>query len=151
MGDHLLFTRPSTAVETEHLIGALGGRLSHPQAHQQTGNKGRLPLDAPPIDPLAQHMPAAQDTFDPAEKQCYRPPIPRRPGHQLCVQVQPLGDQAHHIGRAILPRLAGHDLHPTERRWQQARLVRRAPATEDRIVDHPRLPSGRRQRASCTS
>src|SRR2546427_11137431 len=68
MGDHLLFTRPPTEVETQHLIGALGGRPSHPQADQQTRNKGRIHLDAHPVEPLAQQMSAAQDTFDPTEK-----------------------------------------------------------------------------------
>src|SRR2546429_2569902 len=65
MGDQFRFRGPATEVETQHLIGALGGRPSDPQADQQTRNKGRIHLDAHPVEPLAQQMSAAQDTFDP--------------------------------------------------------------------------------------
>ena len=69
MGDQFSFRGPSTEVEAEHLIRPLGGCPSDPQADQQTRNKGRIHLQAHPVDPLAQQMPTAQHTFDPAEKQ----------------------------------------------------------------------------------
>src|SRR5882724_7570290 len=75
MSDQFSFRGPSTEVETQHLICPLGRCLSDPQADQQARNKGRIHLEAYPVDPLTQQMPAAQHTFDPAEKQLHRPPI----------------------------------------------------------------------------
>ena len=59
MSDHFSFRGPSTEVETQHLIRPLGRCSSDPQTDQQTRNKGRIHLDAHPVDPLAQQMPAA--------------------------------------------------------------------------------------------
>src|SRR5262245_63705679 len=73
MSDQFSFRGPSTEVEAQHLIRPLGRCSSDPQADQQARNKGRIHLDAHPVDPLAQQMPAAQHTFDPAEKQLHRP------------------------------------------------------------------------------
>jgi hypothetical protein len=69
MRDQFSFRGPATAIEAQHLIRPLGRGSSDPQAEQQTRTKGRIHLDAHPVDPLAQQMPAAQDTFNPAEKQ----------------------------------------------------------------------------------
>src|SRR6266705_142746 len=69
MSDQFIFRGPSTEVETQHLICPLGRCLSDPQADQQARNKGGIHLEAYPVDPLTQQMPAAQHTFDPAEKQ----------------------------------------------------------------------------------
>ena len=69
MGNQFSFRGPATEVEAEHLIRPRGRRPSDPQADQQTCNEGGIDLDTHPIDPLAQQMPAAQHTFDPAEKQ----------------------------------------------------------------------------------
>src|SRR5262249_15674786 len=69
MSDQFSFHGPATEVEAEHLIRALGRGASDPQADQQTRNKGRIHLEAHPVDPLAQQMPAAQHTLHPAEKQ----------------------------------------------------------------------------------
>src|SRR5215813_142729 len=85
MSDQFSFRGPATEVEAQHLIRALGRCSSDPQADQQARNKGCIHLDADPVEPLAQQMPAAQDTFDPAEKQLHRPPIAIRHGHQLGV------------------------------------------------------------------
>src|SRR5215813_9134099 len=75
MRDQFRFRGPATEVEAQHLIRPLGRGSSDPQADQQTRNEGGIDLDTHPIDPLAQQMPAAQHTFDPAEKQLHRPPI----------------------------------------------------------------------------
>src|SRR6266540_715876 len=109
MSDQCSFRGPSTEVETQHLIGPLGRCLSDPQADQQARNQGGIYLDAYPVDPLTQQMPAAQHTFDPAEKQLHRPPIAIRYGQQLGIQVQPIRDQDHDVWRPILPRLARGD------------------------------------------
>src|SRR4030095_13941697 len=69
MRDQFRFRGPSTEVEAQHLIRPLGRGAADPQADQQTRNEGGIDLDTHPIDPLAQQMPAAQHTFDPAEKQ----------------------------------------------------------------------------------
>jgi len=69
VGDHFSFSCPSTEREAEHLVRPLGRCPSDPQADQQTGNTGCIHLDAHPVDPLAQQMPAAQHPFNPAEKQ----------------------------------------------------------------------------------
>jgi hypothetical protein len=69
MGDQFSFRGPATEIEAQHLIRPLGRCPSDPQADQQTRNEGGIHLDAHPVDPLAQQMSAAQDTFDPAEKQ----------------------------------------------------------------------------------
>ena len=69
MGNHFRFCGPSTEIEAQHLIHALRRGASDPQADQQASDKGGVHLQAHPIEPLAQQMPAAQDTFDPAEKQ----------------------------------------------------------------------------------
>ena len=68
MGHQLLFTRPPTEVETQHLVGALGGCPPDPQADQQTGDDRHIDLDRHPIRPLAEQVPAAQHTFHPAKK-----------------------------------------------------------------------------------
>ena len=73
MGDQFSFRGPATEVEAEHLIRPLGRCPSDPQADQQTRNKGGIDLDTHPIHPLAQQMPAAPHTFDPAEKQLALP------------------------------------------------------------------------------
>src|SRR5919198_752346 len=75
MSNQFSFRGPSTEVEAQHLIRPLGRRSSDPQADQQARNKGCIHLEAHPVDPLAQQMPAAQHTFDPAEKQLHCPPI----------------------------------------------------------------------------
>src|SRR5215510_6763446 len=85
MSDQFRFRGPSTEVEAQHLIRALGRCSSDPQADQQARNKGCIHLDAYPVEPLAQQMPAVQDTFDPAEKQLHRPPIAIRHRQQLGV------------------------------------------------------------------
>ena len=87
MGDQFSFRGPATEVEAEHLIRPLGRCPSDPQADQQTRNEGGIDLDTHPIYPLAQQMPAAQHTFDPAEKQLDRLPIAIGHGQQLGVQV----------------------------------------------------------------
>src|SRR5262249_49111238 len=92
----------STEVETQHLICPLRRGLSNPQADQQARNQGGIHLDAYPVDPLTQHMSAAQHPFDPTEKQFYRPPIAIGYGQQLRVQVQPIRDQDHDVWRPIL-------------------------------------------------
>src|SRR2546425_1194547 len=69
MSDQFSFRGPSTEVEAKHLICPLGRCSSDPQADQQARNTGCIHLEAHPVDPLAQQMPAAQHTFDPAEKQ----------------------------------------------------------------------------------
>src|SRR6266536_1655800 len=74
MGDQCSFRGPSTEGEAEHLVRPLGRCPSHPQAAHQTRHEGRIDLEAHPVDPLAQHMPATQHTFDPAEKQLDGPP-----------------------------------------------------------------------------
>src|SRR3989442_15811058 len=86
MSDQFSFRGPSTEVETQHLICPLGRCLSDPQADQQARNKGGIHLEAYPVDPLTQQMPAAQHTFDPAEKQLHRPPIAIRHGQQFPVK-----------------------------------------------------------------
>src|SRR5262249_34790271 len=68
------FRGPATEVEAQHLLRPLGRGASDPQADHQTRHKGCLDLAAHPVEPLAPPMPAAQDTFDPAEKQRHRPP-----------------------------------------------------------------------------
>src|SRR5438132_11418386 len=75
MSDQFSFRGPSTEVETQHLICPLGRCLSDPQADQQARNKGGIHLEAYPVDPLTQQMPAAQHTFDPAEKQLDGPAL----------------------------------------------------------------------------
>ena len=60
---------PSTEREAQPLIRPLGRGSSDPQTHPQTRNTGRLHLEAHPVAPLAQPMPAAQYTFHPAEQQ----------------------------------------------------------------------------------
>jgi len=75
MGDQFRFRGPATEVEAAHLIRPLGRCPSDPQADQQTRNKSRIHLEAHPVDPLAQHMPAAQHTFNPADKQLSVPLI----------------------------------------------------------------------------
>src|SRR5262249_33527861 len=104
-------------------------------------------LEAHPVEPLAQQMPAAQHTFNPAEKQLYRPPIAIREGDQLRVEVQPIRDQDYDVRRPILPRLARRDLHHTERLRQQAGMVRGPQAAEDRIAHDTRMYGGGRQGA----
>src|SRR5207237_5422808 len=69
MGDQFRFRGPATQVEAEHLIRPLGRCPSDPQTNQQTRNKSRIHLDAHPVDPLAQQMPAAQHTVHPPEQQ----------------------------------------------------------------------------------
>jgi hypothetical protein len=69
VSDQFSFRGPATEVEAQHLIRPLGRCSSDPQADQQARNTGCIHLDAYPVEPLAQQMPAAQDTFDPAEKQ----------------------------------------------------------------------------------
>src|SRR5499433_2002099 len=66
MRDQFSFRGPATEVETQHLIRPLGRGSSDPQADQQTRNKGRIHLEAYPVEPLAQQMPAAQHTLNPA-------------------------------------------------------------------------------------
>jgi hypothetical protein len=90
-------------------------------------------------------MPAAQHTFDPAEKQFHGPPIAIRDSNQLRVQVQPIRDQDHNVERAIVPRLARRDLHQAERLRQQAGMVCRPQAAEDRIADDTRVHCGGRE------
>ena len=75
MSEQFRFRGPATKVETPHLIYPLGRCLSDPQADQQARNKGGIHLEAHPVDPLAQHMPAAQHTFNPADKQLSVPLI----------------------------------------------------------------------------
>src|SRR5438128_10493851 len=75
MSDQFSFRGPATEVEAQHLIRPLGRGSFDPQADQQARNKGRIHLEAYPVDPLAQQMPAAQHTFNPAEKQFHGPPI----------------------------------------------------------------------------
>ena len=87
MRDQCSFRGPSAAGEAEHLVCPLGRCPSDPQAEQQTRNTGRLDLEAYPIDALAQHMPAAQDTFDPAAKQLHGPPIAIGQSHPRGVHV----------------------------------------------------------------
>src|SRR5262245_1551981 len=65
VNDQCSFCGPSTEVEAQHLIRPLGRCSSDPQADQQARNKGRIHLEAYPVAPLAQQMPAAQHTFDP--------------------------------------------------------------------------------------
>src|SRR5712691_6450914 len=144
MSDQFSFRGPATEVETQHLICPLGRCLSDPQADQQARNKGRIHLEAYPVDPLTQQMPAAQHTFDPAEKQLHRPPIAIRHGQQLGIQVQPIRDQDHDVWRPILPRLARGDLHQAERLRQHAGMVRRAQAAEDRITHDTRMVSAQK-------
>src|SRR5256886_5716809 len=147
MRDQFSFRGPSTEVETQHLICPLSRGLSNPQADQQARNQGGIHLDAYPVDSLTQQMSAAQHTFDPTEKQFYRPPIAICYGQQLRVQVQPIRDQDHDVWRPILPRLARRDLHHAERLRQQARMVGRAQAAEDRIADDTHVHGGRRDGA----
>src|SRR5437870_11176212 len=147
MSDQFSFRGPSTEVEAKHLIRPLGRCSSDPQADQQARNTGCIHLEAHPVDPLAQQMPAAQHTFDPAEKQLHRPPIAIRHGQQLGVQVQPIRDQDQDVWRPILPRLARCDLYHAERLRQQAGMVRRAQAAEDRITHDTRMHGGGRQGA----
>ncbi len=110
-----------------------------PQADQQIRNKGRLHLDADPVEPLAQQVPAAQHTFAPAEKQFRGLPRAIRYGDQLRVQVQPIGARDYNVGRAILLRRAWRDLHHAERLRQQAGMVRRPQVAEDRITHDTRV------------
>jgi site-specific DNA recombinase len=77
----------------------------------------------------------------------HRPPIAIRYGQQLGIQVQPIRDQDHDVWRPILPRLARGDLHQAERLRQQARMVRRAQAAEDRITHDTRVHGGGREGA----
>src|SRR5262249_16952495 len=147
VNDQFSFCGPSTEVEAQHLIRPLGRCSSDPQADQQARNKGRIHLEAYPVDPLAQQMPAAQHTFDPAEKQLHRPAIAIRHGQQLGVQVQSIRDQDQGVGRAVLPRLARRDLHQAERLRQQAGMVWRTQAAEDRIAHDPHVHGGGRQGA----
>ena len=142
MSDQFSFRGPSTEVEAQHLIGPLGRCLSDPQADQQARNTGGIHLEAYPVDPLTQQMPAAQHTFDPAEKQLHRPPIAIRHGQQLGIQVQPIRDQNHNVWRPILSRLVRGDLHHAERLRQQAGMVRRAQAAEDYITHNTRMHGG---------
>src|SRR2546425_3377145 len=147
MSDQFSFRGPSTEVETQHLICPLGRCLSDAQADQHARNKGGIHLEAYPVDPLTQQMPAAQHTFDPAEKQLHRPPIAIRYGQQLGIQVQPIRDQDQDVWRPILPRLAGGHLHHSKRLRQQARMVCRAQAAQYRIADDTRVHGGGRQGA----
>jgi hypothetical protein len=73
MSDQFRVRGPSTEVETQHLICPLGRCSSDPQADQQARTKGRIHLEAHPVEPLTQQRPAAQDTVDPAEKQLALP------------------------------------------------------------------------------
>ena len=59
MRDQFRFRGPSTEVEAQHLIRPLGRGSSDPQADQQTRNKGRIHLEAYPVEPLAQQMPGS--------------------------------------------------------------------------------------------
>lgn len=147
MRDPCSFRRPATEVEAQHLIRPLSRGSSDPQAAQQTRHKGGIYLEAHPVDPLAQHMPAAQHPFHPADKQFHGPPIAIRYGAQLRIQVQAIGDQDHDVGRAILSRLARRDLPQTERRRQHAGMVRRPQAAKDRSAHDTRGYGGGRQGA----
>src|SRR5215470_11444950 len=69
MSDQFRFRGPATEVEAQQLIRPLGRGSSDPQVDQQARNKGRIDLEAYSVEPLTQQMPAAQHTFDPAEKQ----------------------------------------------------------------------------------
>jgi len=69
MGNQFGFRSPATEVEAEHLVRPLGRGSVHPQTDQQTRDTGCLDLETDSMHALAQHMPAAQDTFDPAAKQ----------------------------------------------------------------------------------
>src|SRR4029453_14152021 len=90
MGDQFSFSRPSSQIEAQHFVRTFGGSALDPQTDQQTRDEGRIHLDADAVHPLTQQMPTTQDTFDPTEKQLYRPPIAIRQGDQLRVQVQPI-------------------------------------------------------------
>src|SRR6516164_116554 len=68
MRNQFRFRGPATEVEAQHLIRPLSRCSADPQADQQARNKGGIDLEAHPVEPLAQQMPAAQHTFDPAEK-----------------------------------------------------------------------------------
>jgi hypothetical protein len=114
---------PSTGREAQPLIRPLGRGSSDPQAHPQTRKTGRLHLEAHPVAPLAQPLPAAQHTFNPAEPQFHGPPIARRDGAPRRVQVPPSGDQEHDVGRTILPRRARRDLHHAARRRTASRTT----------------------------
>src|SRR4030095_4468349 len=97
MSDQFRFRGPTTEVEAQHLIRPLGRGSSDPQADQQARNKGRIDLEAYPVEPLTQQMPAAQHTFDPAEKQLHGPAITICEGDQLRVEVQPIRHENHDV------------------------------------------------------
>jgi hypothetical protein len=122
-GEQCSVCGPSTGREAQPLIRPLGRGSSDPQAHPQTRKTGRLHLEAHPVAPLAQPLPAAQHTFNPAEPQFHGPPIARRAGAPRRVQVPPSGDQEHDVGRTILPRRARRDLHHAARRRTASRTT----------------------------
>jgi len=147
MGDDFRFRGPATEVETEHLIRPLGRCVSNPEADQQAGNQGRIPLEAYPVASLTQQMPAAQDTFDPAEKSCYRPAVAIRQRDQLRVEVSPVRDQAHNVWGPVLPCCARRHLDEAERLRQQARMMGCPQAAQEHITHHTGLHGGRREDA----
>src|SRR5208337_1917271 len=75
VGLQFLPASQATKVELNHLQSPLRWLFSCPEADQQAGDDPQVDLDLNPIHVVGEQMTAAQDAFEPAEKQLHRPSI----------------------------------------------------------------------------
>jgi hypothetical protein len=75
VGLQFLPASEATEVELNHLQGPLRWLFSGPEADQQAGDDPQVDLDLNPIHVVGKQMTAAQDAFEPAEKQLRLPAI----------------------------------------------------------------------------
>jgi len=69
MANDLTRTGPATEIVAEHLIGAFGGSLPHPQIHEQASDEGHVDLHLHAVGTLTEQMTTAQDALEPAEEE----------------------------------------------------------------------------------
>lgn len=95
MGKHFCGTRPTTEIETEHLIGPFGRRTPRPQSNEQASDENHIDLQLHAVGTVAEQLAAAQDTLEPTQEEFPRPPLAIGQGTEISLQVQALGDQPH--------------------------------------------------------
>src|SRR5271157_5383328 len=138
VGLQFLPASQATKVELNHLQSPLRWLFSCPEADQQAGDDPQVDLDLNPIHVVGEQMTAAQDAFEPAEKQLDRPSIFVAQGHQVRRQVQEIRDQDQNIRLAVGVEFVSLDLDDPHLLLDDVLVVIGAQAFHNDIADNAR-------------
>src|SRR5271157_4951283 len=147
VGLQFLPASQATKVELNHLQSPLRWLFSCPEADQQAGDDPQVDLDLNPIHVVGEQMTAAQDAFEPAEKQLHRPSIFVAQGHQVRRQVQEIRDQDQNIRLAVGVEFVSLDLDDPHLLLEDVLVVIGAQAFHNDIADNARCPGFLRERS----